>query len=81
MRYVRLEREGVPVWGVVQGENVRTLTGAPYAGICYDGHTLPLSACKLLAPARPRKSSAWARTTMTTPWRWGKGCPSGPFSS
>lgn len=79
MRYVRLEREGVPVWGVVQGENVRTLTGAPYAGICYDGHTLPLSACKLLAPCTPTKIVCVGKNYYDHAMEMGEGVPERPI--
>lgn len=50
MKYVKLLRDGKPVWGVLKGELVRTLAGEPFAGICYDGESLPLESCQLLAP-------------------------------
>lgn len=50
MKYVKLLRDGTPVWGVLKGEMVRTLAGDPFQGVCYDGETLPLEACRLLAP-------------------------------
>ncbi len=50
MKYVKLLRDGKAVWGVLKGELVRTLAGEPFRGICYDGETLPLEACRLLAP-------------------------------
>ena len=32
MKYVKLLRDGKPVWGVLKGELVRTLAGEPFAG-------------------------------------------------
>lgn len=55
MKYVRILRENVPVWGVLEGENVRTLLSAPFEGVSYDGKALPLKDCKLLAPCEPTK--------------------------
>jgi len=52
MKYVKLLRDGKELWGVLKGDMVRTLTGEPFSGICYDGDTLPLEACHLLAPCR-----------------------------
>lgn len=55
MKYVRILRENIPVWGVLEGENVRTLLSAPFEGVSYDGRVLPLKDCKLLAPCEPTK--------------------------
>ena len=55
MRYVRIEKPEGPCWGVVKGEEVFTLSKAPYDGVEYDGGKLPLSQCKLLAPCTPTK--------------------------
>ena len=53
MKYVCILREERPVWGVHQGDTVRTLTAPPYEGICYDGGSLSLGECTLLAPCAP----------------------------
>ena len=52
MKYVRLERRGTPVWGVLEGGEVRTLSRPPFGAICYDGERVGLSDpdCRLLAP-------------------------------
>ena len=55
MRYVKLLRDGKGVWGVLQGDLVRTLTRPPFEEICYDGESLPLEACRLLAPCEATK--------------------------
>lgn len=55
MRYVKLLRDGKGVWGVLQGDLVRTLTKPPFEEICYDGESLPLEACRLVAPCEATK--------------------------
>ncbi len=55
MKYVRVLRGETPVWGVLEGETVRTLSAAPYEGLVYDGGKLPLAECRLLAPCEPTK--------------------------
>ena len=55
MKYVRVETEKGPRWGVVEGDFVMTLAAAPYDGISYDGGRLPLAECRLLAPCEPTK--------------------------
>lgn len=55
MKYVRIVRQGVPTWGVLEGESVRTLSAPPFEGLSYDGESLPLSQCQLLAPCQPTK--------------------------
>lgn len=55
MKFVRILRENSPVWGVLEGETIRTLSTAPYEGVEYDGETLSLKDCTLLAPCEPTK--------------------------
>lgn len=55
MKYVRIERQDVPCWGVVKGDEVLILSKPPYDGLDYDGSKLPLNQCKLLAPCTPTK--------------------------
>lgn len=55
MKYVRLLQDGSPVWGVLEGESVRTLAKAPYEELAFDGKSLELKDCKLLAPCEPTK--------------------------
>lgn len=55
MKYVKLLREGVPVWGVLQGEEVRTLRTPPFEGLNYDGESISLPGCRLLAPCEATK--------------------------
>ena len=55
MKYVKLLRNGQPVWGVLQDGMVRTLSKPPFEGLCYDGESLPLKKCSLLAPCEASK--------------------------
>lgn len=55
MKLVRIEREGLPVWGVVEGDRVRTLSRPPYEELSYDGGSAALAECRLLAPCEPTK--------------------------
>lgn len=55
MKYVKLLRNDQPVWGVLQDGQVRTLVNPPFEKLCYDGESLPLEACKLLAPCEATK--------------------------
>lgn len=55
MKFVRIDRPEGPRWGVLKGEDVLTLSKAPYESLEYDGEKLPLSQCRLLAPCEPTK--------------------------
>ena len=55
MKFVRIEGQGGPRWGVVKGDMVHTLAKAPYEGIEYDGECMELDSCRLLAPCEPTK--------------------------
>ena len=55
MKFVRILRDDIPVWGVLDGKQVRILSEAPFQNITYDGNTVLLEDCKLLAPCEPTK--------------------------
>ena len=55
MKFVRILREGAPIWGVLEGDRVRTLSAPPFEALDYDGGSLPLAECRLLAPCEPTK--------------------------
>lgn len=55
MKFVRLERRGEPVWGVVKEDRIFTLYHPPYDTLSYDGESLPIKDCQLLAPCQPTK--------------------------
>ncbi|MCI2106269.1 MAG: fumarylacetoacetate hydrolase family protein [Intestinimonas sp.] len=55
MKLVRIEKNGMPKWGVLQGGTVYTLSQVPYEEIRYDGGQEPLEDCVLLVPCQPGK--------------------------
>lgn len=55
MRFVKIERLGKQVWGLIEGDRVFTVQGTPYDGWTYDGRKLPLRRCKFLPPCDPTK--------------------------
>ena len=55
MKFVRLERGDEAVWGVVKEDRVFTLRQPPFEAISYDGESLALEQCTLLAPCQPTK--------------------------
>lgn len=79
MKYVRILREGAPVWGILQGDTVRTLTCPPYEGVSYDGKSLPLSACTLLAPCEATKIVCIGKNYYDHAMEMGEGVPARPL--
>lgn len=79
MKYVRILRDETPVWGVLQGDTVRTLTCPPYEGVCYDGGSLPLSACTLLAPCEATKIVCVGKNYYDHAMEMGEGVPEQPI--
>lgn len=55
MKFVRILREGVPVWGEVKEDRVLTLSEPPFERVAYDGRSEALENCRLLAPCAPTK--------------------------
>lgn len=55
MKICRAKHENEVFYGVIEGETVRVLTGAPYETVKYDGRSYPLRDVALLAPAEPSK--------------------------
>ncbi len=55
MKFLRIDRAGERVWGVLSGDTVRTLRHAPYESLSYDGAQLSLPDCRLLPPCEPTK--------------------------
>ncbi len=55
MIYLRVLFEGEEHWAVQEGDSARLLRTVPYEVLAYDGRCVPLSQCKLLAPAQPSK--------------------------
>lgn len=54
-RYVRFQSPDGPQWGLVEGDEVRPLTGAPYGSHEVLPESLPLAGLNLLAPVSPSK--------------------------
>lgn len=79
MRYVKLLRDGKGVWGVLHGDLVRTLTRPPFEGICYDGESLPLEACRLLAPCEATKIVCVGKNYYDHAMEMGEGVPEQPI--
>jgi len=55
VKYVRVAIDGEDSWGILEGEQVRLLSQAPYAGGAENGRCVALSDCRLLAPCQPGK--------------------------
>lgn len=56
MRFVKIERLGKAVWGLVEGDRIFTIEGEPYEdNWSYDGRKLPLRRCQFLPPCDPTK--------------------------
>ena len=55
MKYVRIQQGERARWGVLKGETVFTLEKDPYEGVSYDGDSVSLADCSLLAPCEPTK--------------------------
>lgn len=79
MRYVKLLRDGKGVWGVLQGDLVRTLTCPPFEELCYDGESLPLAACRLLAPCEATKLVCVGKNYYDHALEMGEGVPEQPI--
>jgi 2-keto-4-pentenoate hydratase/2-oxohepta-3-ene-1,7-dioic acid hydratase in catechol pathway len=54
-RYIRYEAQGRASYGILDGENVRELSAAPWSGGKPTGRTVAFKGVKLLAPAEPSK--------------------------
>ena len=78
MQYIRFYRgEGV-VWGRVEGERVKALTGAPYLDGAETGEVFPLSELTLAAPCEPTKIVAIGKNYYDHAVEMGEGVPETP---
>lgn len=55
MKFVRVESNDGPKWGIIKEGTVYTLKKAPYESMEYDGGSMALDNCRLLAPCEPSK--------------------------
>lgn len=78
MKFLRIDRAGKGVWGVLSGDTVRTLSQAPYEGISYDGDSLPLAECCLLAPCVPTKIVCVGKNYLDHALEMGETVPEAP---
>ncbi len=53
MSYVRFEKSGASRFGILEGENISSLAGAPWIGHELSGETFHLGQVRLLAPVQP----------------------------
>lgn len=79
MKFVRIEQGGSPVWGVLNGDTVRTLARAPYDGVFYDGGSVPMAGCKLLEPCVPTKIVCVGKNYFDHAQEMGEGVPEKPL--
>lgn len=78
MKFLRIDRAGTGVWAVLNGDLVRTLAHAPYEGLSYDGITLSLEDCRLLAPCEPTKIVCVGKNYLDHALEMGEGVPEAP---
>ncbi len=79
MKFVRVLKGDTPCWGELKGETVFCLAKAPYDGLSYTGESLPLSGCKLLAPAEPTKIVCVGKNYYDHAMEMGEGVPDHPI--
>jgi len=79
MKYVRVEKNGKIMWGVLENDNVRFLNRAPYLGLEYSGDRSSLSECKLLAPCEPSKILAIGKNYYDHAVEMADGIPKSPI--
>ena len=79
MKYVKVLRKGTPVWGVLEGERVRTLRTPPFEGLNYDGESLSLADCTLLAPCEATKIVCVGKNYYDHAVEMGEGVPDKPI--
>lgn len=83
MKFVRVEVKNGPLWGEVWGElredTVYFLARPPYLGIQLTGESMPLSQCRLLAPAEPSKIVCVGKNYYDHAVEMGEGVPDHPI--
>lgn len=79
MRYVKLLRRGEAIWGVLHDDVVRTLAAPPFEELRYDGESLSLSDCRLLAPCQASKIVCVGKNYYDHAVEMGGGVPERPI--
>ena len=78
-RIIRIEQDGRPVYGRLQGETVELLSDAPWAGGAPTGATAQLGSAKLLAPCAPSKIVCVGRNFAAHAAELGNAVPTEPL--
>ena len=83
MKYVKFIRENQAVWGVLEGDVVRSLTKPPFEGISYDGETCSYADLEkghgLLAPCEATKIICVGKNYLDHALEMGEGVPEYPI--
>lgn len=79
MRVCRFRRAGVDRYALVEGETLRPLTAAPWAGGLPEGPAVPLAEATLLAPVEPSKVVCVGRNYVAHARELGHDVPSTPL--
>ncbi len=79
MRTCRYRHEGAERYGQIEGEAVRPLTAAPWAGGLPAGAPVPLAAVQLLAPVEPSKVVCVGRNYAAHARELGNEVPAAPL--
>lgn len=83
MKYIKFIRENQPVWGVLEGDVVRSLTNAPFEEIVYDGKTCSYGDLEqnraLLAPCEATKIVCVGKNYFDHAVEMGGGVPEYPI--
>lgn len=80
MKWLRFERDGRPVIGLLEGDMVRVHDGEPWTGTArLTGESLPLAGQRLLAPLAPRQVLALWNNFRAAAERNGWTAPDDPF--
>src|SRR4030042_4373948 len=79
MRLVRYYRNVQILYGVLEGQVIRTLARSPFEGIKETGATVPLDQVRLLAPCMPSKIIALGLNYLDHAAEFGRAVPDEPL--
>jgi 2-keto-4-pentenoate hydratase/2-oxohepta-3-ene-1,7-dioic acid hydratase in catechol pathway len=79
MRLCRLELEGAPRWGIIEGDRVTALTGPPWDEVRKSTGGTPLATARLLPPCEPSKIVAVGLNYRAHAAEMGKELPEEPL--
>ncbi len=55
MKYVRIEYQNIPRYGITDGDDIRLMDGSPFTSYAMTETVVPMAQAKLLAPCEPSK--------------------------